>query len=326
MDKIDLSHWDQYFETTEHQLVYNSDRYSHFTVKSEQPGLAAIELSAINTPGMLFTEMYMKAGQPFSLYDAEPKEAAESVFVLQGNVESRFCNQPDPLHFGPQQHNIQYNSNFSGEHIIHSPLFHACTITYHADYLESLAGTEHEGAMGLFSKHVYKKTRFLGAASALYWQQRMAELILSIRQCPFKGITRYIFTESKLLELFVLQMEQVQAMNSNNSEEEYWPPADKEKLYAVKEFITSAYLEPLSLKELSARFGLNEFKLKKGYKHFFQSTVFSDIHRLRMQHARQLLTERVMNVTEAAYYIGYSDLSSFSYAFKKRFGYNPGRV
>ena len=78
--------------------------------------------------------------------------------------------------------------------------------------------------------------------------------------------------------------------------------------------------------ELSARFGLNEFKLKKGYKHFFQSTVFSDIHRLRMQHARQLLTERVMNVTEAAYYIGYSDLSSFSYAFKKRFGYNPGRV
>ena len=325
MDKIDLANWDQYFGATEQQLVHNSDRYTHFTVQFHQPRLAMGKLNAINTPGMLFTELYMEADQPFSLYDTAPKETAESVFVLQGDVESRFGNLPGALYFGRQQHNIQYNTSFSGTHIIHSRQFHACTITYHADFLNSLVEDEPNGALGMFSKHLKKKSNFLGAASGLCWQQRIAELISSIRQCPFMGITRYIFTESKLLELFALQMEQVHAIKTNATEE-YWSPADKEKLYAVKEFIATAYLEPLSLRGLTYRFGLNEYKLKKGYKHFFQTTVFGDIHRLRMQHARHLLTERMMNVTEVAYHIGYNNLSSFSYAFKKVFGYNPGSL
>jgi len=325
MDKIDVAHWDQYFGNTEQQLIHSSERYLHVAVQFEQPDFATGSVNAINTPGMLFTEMYMEADQPFSLFDSSPKETAESVFVLQGDVESQFSNLREPLYFGKQQHNIQYNVDFSGSHIIHSRRFHACTITYHADYLNSLAETETSGALGLFSKHLQKKTNFLGAAGALCWQQRMAELIQAIRQCPFEGITRYIFTESKLLELFVLQMEQVHSQQFN-AVDEHWSPSDKEKLYAVKEFIATSCLEPLSLKSLTYRFGINEFKLKKGYKHFFNTTVFGDIHRLRMQQARQLLADQVMNVTEVAYHIGYNNLSSFSYAFKKTFGYNPGSL
>jgi AraC family transcriptional activator of pyochelin receptor len=325
MDKINLAHWDQYFGSTGQQLVHSSERYTHFTVQFQQPELASGKLNAINTPGMLFTELYMEANKPFSLFDTVPNETAESVFVLRGDVESKFNNKKEPIYFSGQQHNIQYNTDFSGTHIIHSPKFHACTITYHPGYLNSLAEDESSAALGMFCKHLQKKNDFLGAASSLSWQQRMAELILAIRQCTFSGMTRYIFTESKLLELFVLQMEQVNAMQSNAAEE-YWSPADKEKLYAVNEFIIASYLEPLSLREIGLQFGLNEYKLKKGYKHFFGTTVFGDIHKLRMQQAKQLLTERMMNVTEAAFHIGYNNLSSFSYAFKKMFGYNPLKV
>ena len=323
MDKLDLSQWDQYFGSTEQQLIYSSERYTHFTAQFEQSGLASGKLSAINTPGMLFTELYMEADQPFCLYDTAPKESTESVFVIQGDVESRFDNMREPLYFGKQQHNIQYNTTFSGTHIIHSPTFHACTITYHPEYLNSIIEQEPDGALSNFCKHLQKKTNFLGATDAFYWQQRIAELIQAIRQCPFTGITRYIFTESKLLELFVLQMDQVHALQSNSAET-CWSSADKEKLYAVREYIAGSYLESLSLKTLTYRFGLNEYKLKKGYKHFFQTTVFGDIHRLRMQEAKQLLTQRTMNVTDVAYHIGYNNLSSFSYAFKKMFGYSPG--
>jgi len=280
-------------------------------------------MNAINTPVMLFTELYLEADQPFSIHDSAPKETAESVFVLQGDVESRFDNLPNALYFGRQQHNIQYNTNFSGTHVIHSRRFHACTITYHADYLNSLVETEPDGPLSVFSRHLGKKTHFLGAANGMRWQHRIAELIQSIRQSPFSGITRYIFTESKLLELFVLQMDQVHNIRANTVKE-YWSPADQEKLYAVKEFIATSYLEPLSLTALTRQFGLNEFKLKKGYKYFFQTTVFSDIHRLRMQQARHLLREGMMNVTETAYHIGYNNVSSFSHAFKKVFGFNPG--
>jgi AraC-like DNA-binding protein len=321
MDKINVALWDQYFGATEQQVLYSSERYTHFAVQFQQPGLASGKINAINTPGMLFTELYVDACRPFSLYDDTPKETAESVFVLDGKVESRF-ERADTLYFNSHQHNIQYSTDFSGTHIIHSPKFHACTITYHDHYLNSLCETEPCGSLGLFSQHLQKKKRFLGATGGLGWQQRMGELIQAIRQCPFHGVTKYIFTESKLLELFVLQMEQVAVMHDNPAREQ-WSLSDKEKLFAVKEFISTSYLEPLSLQMITCKFGLNEFKLKKGYKHFFGATVFSDIHKLRMQHAQKLLTERVMNVTEVAYHIGYNDLSSFSYAFKKTFGYSP---
>nr|WP_294902295.1 AraC family transcriptional regulator [uncultured Lacibacter sp.] len=323
MDKFDLAQWDQYFGTTEQHLIHSSERYQHFTATFQQPKLAAGKINAINTPGMLFTELYMEADSPFCLYDAVPKESTESVFVLQGNVESRFENLRKPLHFKKQQHNIQYNSSFAGTHVIHSPIFHACTITYHPHYLNSLVEEEPVGVLANFCNHLLKKTNFLGTEDAFYLQQRTAELIQTIRQCPFNGITRYLFTESKLLELFVLQMEQVNALHAGSTKED-WSATDKEKLHAVKEYIAGYYLEELSLKAISYRFGLNEFKLKKGYKHFFQTTVFADIHRLRMQEAKQLLSESAMNVTDVAYHIGYNNLSSFSYAFKKMFGYSPG--
>ncbi len=323
MDKLDLAQWDQYFGTTEQQLVHSSDRYQHVTAQFHQQGLATGKMNAINTPGMLFTELYMEADKPFCLYDTVPKESTESVFVLQGNVESRFENLRKPLLFKKQQHNIQYNTMFAGTHIFHSPTFHACTITYHPHYLHSLVEEEPVGALADFCHHLEKKTNFLGADDAFYWQQRTAELIQSIRQCPFTGITRYLFTESKLLELFVLQMEQVNTFHAGSTKEE-WSAMDKEKLHAVKEYIASCYLEELSLKTITYRFGLNEYKLKKGYKYFFQTTVFADIHRLRMQEAKQLLTDRAMNVTDVAFHICYNNLSSFSYAFKKMFGYSPG--
>lgn len=321
MDKMNVALWDQYFGNTEQQVLYSSERYAHFAVAFQQQGLAKGSINAIDTPGMLFTDLYIDAGKPFSLYDDISKETAESVFVLQGKVESRFKGR-DILYFNNHQHNIQYSNDFSGTHIIHSPRFHACTITYHDDYLNSLFESEPGGSLGLFSRQLQKKQDFLGTTGSLGWQQRIGELIQAIRQCPFRGITKYIFTESKLLELFVLQMEQVAALQDKPAKAQ-WLPCDKEKLYAVKEFIAAAYLEPLSLQSISAKFGLNEFKLKKGYKHFFGNTVFGDIHSLRMQYARRLLAERAMNVTEVAYHIGYNDLSSFSYAFKKAFGCSP---
>ena len=323
MDKIDLANWDQYFGASQQQLVHSSERYHHFTLQFQQTGLATGKVNAITRRVCCLPSCIWRRINHLVCMMLRQKKQPNRYLCCKATWSrgSTICRTL--LYFGRQQHNIQYNTNFSGTHVIHSRQFHACTITYHADYLNSLVEDEPDGALGLFSQHLNRKTHFLGAASGMCWQERIAALIQSIRQCPFAGITRYIFTESKLLELFVLQMDQVHAIQSN-AVKEYWSPADKEKLYAVKEFIAASYLEPLSLQALTRQFGLNEFKLKKGYKYFFQTTVFGDIHRLRMQQARHLLTERMMNVTEVAYHIGYNNLSSFSHAFKKVFGFNPG--
>jgi AraC family transcriptional regulator, transcriptional activator of the genes for pyochelin and ferripyochelin receptors len=99
--------------------------------------------------------------------------------------------------------------------------------------------------------------------------------------------------------------------------------ADFEKLFALRDFVENNYLEPLSLAGLCKMFSLNEFKLKKGYKELFHTTVFGHINALRMDKAREFLLHRQMSISEIADFIGYKNIGSFSAEFKRRFGFPP---
>lgn len=102
------------------------------------------------------------------------------------------------------------------------------------------------------------------------------------------------------------------------------PTVDLQRLQDVKEFLCKQYLlADLSLGMLCRKFGLNEFKLKKGFKQLFGCTVFSYVQELRMKTARQLLVTGKMNVSEIADHLGYSSPNHFSAAFRKMYGYPP---
>ena len=81
---------------------------------------------------------------------------------------------------------------------------------------------------------------------------------------------------------------------------------------------------PPSLMMLAKLSGLNDYKLKRGFRQVFGSTVFGYLRTYRMEQARQLLLERKMTVSEVARSVGYSSLSRFSLAFKQQFGVLPG--
>lgn len=325
MDKIDTANWNNYFSQAEVSVLHVSERYSETSYSFKEPGLASGKVHAVATPGMVLTEFCLQANNPFQLLDTEPKESAESVFVLQGDVESHFPYLKKPVYFNRQHHNLQYSTQFAGNHMIHSGNFHALTITYDLPYLNGLLQCNENGSLQALSKNLYKKENFLAANHSVGWDRRIAEVIQSIRRCQFQGRTRYIFIESKMLELFVLQMEHLHSLQTSPGKSE-WRKEDKEKILAVKEYIEHAYLEPLTLKALTHAFGLNEFKLKKGYKHFFNTTVFGHILQLRMQKAHDLLNDQQMSISEVAQFIGYDNTGSFSYEYKKRFGYSPSQV
>jgi AraC-like DNA-binding protein len=69
--------------------------------------------------------------------------------------------------------------------------------------------------------------------------------------------------------------------------------------------------------------GLNDFKLKRGFRQVFDTTVFGYVRALRMEKARALLELGRLNVTQVASATGYSCFGHFSAAFKKRFGILP---
>jgi AraC family transcriptional activator of pyochelin receptor len=325
MDKINLANWDSVFGKTEQHVAFASDRYTDVHFRFEEPALASGFIQSVNAPGMRLTELSLNAGRPFRLVDPETSESAESVFVLDGDFESHFQNLSTTLSFNKNNHNFQYNHQFGGEHIIHSPSFHALTITYDLPFLKQLLQTDDSRSIGQLANCMHGQKTWIASTKALSFQSRLIEVISSMRKCPFTGVTRYLFLESKMMELFVLQMEQAQTAIDSKDDTD-WSADDKDKLHSVKDYIENAYLDAFSLKDLTYRFGLNEFKLKKGYRQLFQTTVFGHVHQLRMNKAKTLLEDKVMNVSEAAFFIGYNNVSSFCTEFKKRFDCSPGKI
>ena len=99
--------------------------------------------------------------------------------------------------------------------------------------------------------------------------------------------------------------------------------ADREKVINAREILLQHIGEPITIKQLSRKVAMNECYLKKGFKEMFGTTIFDFYQSQRMQHAKYLLYEKGLTVTEVSDILGYSSISHFSTAFKKHTGLKP---
>lgn len=99
--------------------------------------------------------------------------------------------------------------------------------------------------------------------------------------------------------------------------------ADREKIIKSREILIQHIGEPITIKELSRKVAINECYLKKGFKELFGTTIFDFYQSQRMEHAKYLLYEKGLSVTEVSLMLGYSSISHFSTAFKKHTGLKP---
>ncbi|MGB8194111.1 MAG: AraC family transcriptional regulator [Chitinophagaceae bacterium] len=99
--------------------------------------------------------------------------------------------------------------------------------------------------------------------------------------------------------------------------------ADRDKITKAREILLQQIGEPITIKELSRKVAINECYLKKGFKEMFGTTIFDFYQSQRMEHAKYLLYEKGLNVTDVSMLLGYSSISHFSTAFKKHTGLKP---
>jgi AraC-like DNA-binding protein len=99
--------------------------------------------------------------------------------------------------------------------------------------------------------------------------------------------------------------------------------ADREKISLARDILLQHIGEPLTIKELSRKAAINECYLKKGFKELYGTTIFDFFQSQRMEHAKYLLYEKGLTVTEVSASLGYSSISHFSTAFKKHTGIKP---
>lgn len=154
--------------------------------------------------------------------------------------------------------------------------------------------------------------------------RQLQTIITEITEAVQPTYIRRIYLEGKILELLSIQLNNSQFNNAKYSEVEI-PDEELAKLKTARNLIEENIRNPLSLVELAKRCGLNDFKLKKGFKKVYGDTVFGYLSTLRMEKAKDLL-EHNLPVSEVADAVGYKNAHHFTVAFKKRYKVLPSKI
>ncbi|NJR39787.1 MAG: helix-turn-helix transcriptional regulator [Leptolyngbyaceae cyanobacterium CSU_1_4] len=160
-------------------------------------------------------------------------------------------------------------------------------------------------------------------------------VLQQILHCPYYGITKRMYLESKALELLALSVEQELVIQTDDRRDDgrrdrgedrlvlLLKPDDIDRVHYARELLQQRLDNPPSLIELARSVGLNDCTLKRGFRQVFGTTVFGHLHNYRLEQAQQLLTYGEMKVEEVAHTVGYGDVSAFGRAFRRKFSMSP---
>lgn len=163
----------------------------------------------------------------------------------------------------------------------------------------------------------------------LYYQRSgttsiaMQTVLHQILQCPFQGVIKKVYLESKVWELMALLLEQEQALGQGKCTPSTLKPDDVDHIHYARDILLQQLDRPPSLLELARQVGLNDCTLKRGFRQVFGTTAFGYLHDYRLEQARQLLQERRLNVSEIARAVGFGSCSYLSRVFRKKYGVSP---
>lgn len=156
---------------------------------------------------------------------------------------------------------------------------------------------------------------------------RMGVAVRQLMACNFNGTAKTIYLTSKAFELIALAMDHFSTapIPLSLTESRKRPPCsrEREQLCRVRSILDRQYPNPPSLDRLARQTGLNQTKLKKGFKHLFHTTISSYLLNRRMEKGRELLQKGDTNVSEVAFKVGYANRAHFTRAFTRQFGYPP---
>ena len=129
---------------------------------------------------------------------------------------------------------------------------------------------------------------------------------------------------SKLYELVMLTFMQF-SDGPQSKRKSVLQPEDIERILNAGRVIKENLASPPSVVSLAKGVGLNSFKLKYGFKEIFGTTVYGYIKEKRMEKAKDMLESGDFSVSDAAWDLGYTNVSHFIELFRRHYGITPGK-
>jgi AraC-like DNA-binding protein len=142
---------------------------------------------------------------------------------------------------------------------------------------------------------------------------------------PYNGKLQDLYLYAKSIELLVLCIANYKHTGAKGFIY-LKSKADHEAIIAARDFINSRVADPPDLSEIARAVGVNEFKLKHGFKEMFGSTLFGYLTEKRLHLATLLLKDTSKPLSTIAEELGYSSPQHFSSQYKNRFGKSPSEI
>lgn len=151
----------------------------------------------------------------------------------------------------------------------------------------------------------------------------ISELMKKINNYENAGLVRKAFLESLSLQLFSFQIKQYEYDLRFEGNKVLLRKYDIDKVIEAKEIILDDLKNPPNIRDLSKMVGVNQNKLKKGFKTVFNTTINNYLRSERLNKAKLLLATGEMLIEEVSEEVGYVNKSHFARRFKEKFGILP---
>ena len=186
-------------------------------------------------------------------------------------------------------------------------------------YIEHLAASRGETDLA----HLVKIFESPARARIFTTQIPLAQLARAVLQNGYTGAAASLFYESSALAFIASLLSQ-----DTNGENEQRKPSrlSVERAHEAKRLIDDNVNAPHSVQDIAKSVGINATTLRQDFLANFGKTIFEYSQEKRMARAHDLLSQNELNVSQIAFAVGYGDISSFSAAFRRYFGYPPSLV
>lgn len=152
----------------------------------------------------------------------------------------------------------------------------------------------------------------------------MKDIIREMIECSFDPATSPFYFDCKVREFLYLMMNDVYDGGSPSIRlNSFEKSCIREARNILLKDITQ---RPMTIPELAKKINLNEFKLKKGFREIFGTSIFECLLEARMDKARELLLHTELPIKAICGKAGYPRITNFITAFRRRYGYTPGSL
>lgn len=148
--------------------------------------------------------------------------------------------------------------------------------------------------------------------------EAMLQLVHEILHHPYDKPLQQFFYENAVRELLFLHLSQLRVTAETKLKNK-----DIDAIYAADSILRERFQENITIPQLALLAGINEFKLKKGFREIIGTSVFKRLIYWRMEHAKLLLETTQESVASIALQTGYRSTPAFSAAFRALFTLTP---